>query len=389
MTDKSKQNQYGESDSLTPGESREILKHNRKLSAKYERLRHRRNIPSEEYLSSMKNSANVAEIENLKTYFFTESGTVKAADGVTFSIPRGKTVGVVGESGCGKSVVGLSLMRLIQHQRGQIVDGSIRFDTGDIVYDIAKLPENLMKNLRGSRVSMIFQEPMTCLNPVIRIGSQLGEVFALDNIGKSRREIKELSTEALRGVGIANAEGVYKMYPHELSGGMRQRVMIAMALSRGPRLVVADEPTTALDVTVQAQILDLLRTLREKANTGVMLITHDLGVVAEMADTVVVMYAGRVVERGAVSDIFNDARHPYTVGLMKSKPALVKNGEKLYNIPGKVPDPVNLPDHCYFYDRCDRRTDKCKDVYPAETRTADEHYVSCYHAESENTEKED
>jgi len=237
------------------------------------------------------------EFDNLHTYFFTDIGTVKAVDGVTFEIPKGRTVGVVGESGCGKSVTALSLMQLVQRPQGQIVKGSIRFDIGNKVVDIAKTPTAVMETIRGSKASMIFQEPMTSLNPVFRIGDQIDEVIKMHNPHMSEEEIKNLSLEMIDTVGIANNTGVYQMYPHELSGGMRQRIMIAIALSCTPKLIIADEPTTALDVTIQAQILDLLRNLKDKINSSIMLITHDLGVIAEMADYVVVMYAGRIVEK--------------------------------------------------------------------------------------------
>ena len=228
-------------------------------------------------------------------------------------------------------------------------------------------------------MSMIFQEPMTSLNPVFRIGEQVEEVIELhDGEGKSKEEIKARTIELLEMVGIANSEGVYKMYPHELSGGMRQRVMIAMALACNPKIIIADEPTTALDVTIQAQILDLLRNLKNKINSSIMLITHDLGVIAEMADYVVVMYAGRVVEKGTVQEIFANPSHPYTIGLMASKPVIGKKVDKLYSIPGKVPNPVNMPDYCYFRDRCEMRCPECDGKYPCEISLSETHKVSCY-----------
>lgn len=247
----------------------------------------------------MKNPENAVEFDNLHTYFFTDTGVVKSVDGVSFEVPVGKTVGVVGESGCGKSVTSLSLMQLLQRPQGQIVQGEIRLNLGNgKAYDVAKAPGTVMQHLRGNYISMIFQEPMTSLNPVFRIGAQIDEVIALhDGEGKSKEDIKKRTVEMLEMVGIANSQGVYEMYPHELSGGMRQRVMIAMALACNPKVIIADEPTTALDVTIQAQILDLLRSLKDRINSSIMLITHDLGVIAEMADYVVVMYAGRVVER--------------------------------------------------------------------------------------------
>ena len=306
---------------------------------------------------------------------------MKAVNGVSFNIPQGETVGVVGESGCGKSVTSLSLMQLVQRPQGQIVEGAIRFNTGDKVYDIAKTPIEVMQHIRGSQVSMIFQEPMTSLNPVFRIGMQLDEVIELHRPDMTKEQRKARSIEMLELVGIANSEGVYSMYPHELSGGMRQRVMIAMALACSPRLIIADEPTTALDVTIQAQILDLLRELKDKINSSIMLITHDLGVIAEMADYVVVMYAGRIIEKGTAADIFHDPRHPYTIGLMRSKPVVNKTVDRLYNIPGSVPNPVNMPDYCYFRDRCDRCTKVCDGAYPEEIQVSPTHFVSCYNWE--------
>ena len=236
-----------------------------------------------------------------------------------------------------------------------------------------------MQKLRGNYMSMIFQEPMTSLNPVFRIGAQLDEVIALhDGEGKTPEDIKARSIHLLEMAGIANSEGVYKMYPHELSGGMRQRVMIAMALSCNPRLIIADEPTTALDVTIQAQILDLLRNLKDKINSSIMLITHDLGVIAEMADYVVVMYAGRVVEKGTAQEIFANPAHPYTIGLMASKPMVGKKVDKLYSIPGKVPNPINMPNYCYFKDRCEMSVEGCQGEYPHMIQLSPTHMVSCY-----------
>jgi peptide/nickel transport system ATP-binding protein len=327
----------------------------------------------------MHDENNAVEFDNLHTYFFTDAGTVKAVDGVSFEVPIGKTVGVVGESGCGKSVTSLSLMQLLQRPQGQVVEGEIRLNIGDKAYNVTNVPTEKMQHLRGNFMSMIFQEPMTSLNPVFRIGYQIDEVIALhDGEGKSKEDIKARTIELLEMVGIANSEGVYKMYPHELSGGMRQRVMIAMALACNPRVIIADEPTTALDVTIQAQILDLLRQLKDKINSSIMLITHDLGVIAEMADYVVVMYAGRVVEKGTAQDIFTNPSHPYTIGLMASKPVVGKHVDKLYSIPGKVPNPINMPNYCYFKDRCEMCVEKCSGEYPCEISLSDTHKVSCY-----------
>lgn len=363
---------------LSAKESRRISKENRRITNQFEKERKRRNVPESEYLTTMHDPNNAVEFDNLHTYFFTDAGTVKSVDGVSFEVPIGKTVGVVGESGCGKSVTSLSLMQLIQRPQGQIVEGEIRLNLGNNkAYNIVKTPNEKMKDLRGNYVSMIFQEPMTSLNPVFRIGEQVDEVIALHE-EKSKEEIKARTIELLKMVGIANSEGVYQMYPHELSGGMRQRVMIAMALACSPKIIIADEPTTALDVTIQAQILDLLRNLKDKINSSIMLITHDLGVIAEMADYVVVMYAGRVVEKGTVRDIFTNPSHPYTIGLMASKPVVGKQVDRLYSIPGKVPNPVNMPNYCYYKDRCEMCVQGCEGEYPKEISLSKEHKVSCY-----------
>ena len=364
---------------LSGKESRRISKENRKITAALEKKRKRKNVPESEYLTEMKNPENTVEFENLRTYFYTDAGTVKSVDSVSFSVPMGKTVGVVGESGCGKSVTSLSLMQLLQRPQGQIVDGAIRLNTGDKVYDITKTPETVMQHLRGNFMSMIFQEPMTSLNPVFKIGDQVDEVLLFHKSGDETKEAaKKRTIELLEMVGIANSEGVYNMYPHELSGGMRQRIVIAMALACSPKLIIADEPTTALDVTIQAQILDLLRGLKDKINSSIMLITHDLGVIAEMADYVVVMYSGRVVEAGTAKEIFSNPSHPYTIGLMASKPVVGKHVEKLYSIPGKVPNPINMPNYCYFRDRCDKRKGCCDGAYPGEISLSETHRVSCY-----------
>lgn len=362
---------------ISAKELRKISRENRRITNELEKERNRKNVPIEEYTTQMRDPNNVVEFDNLHTYFFTDIGTVKAVDGVSFDVPIGKTVGVVGESGCGKSVTSLSLMQLLQRPQGQIVEGEIRFNAGDKVYNIAKTPTEVMYNIRGNHISMIFQEPMTSLNPVFRIGFQLDEVTKLHNPEMSDEAVKQRSLEMIKMVGIGNP-GVYNMYPHELSGGMRQRIMIAMALACSPRLIIADEPTTALDVTIQAQILDLLRNLKDQINSSIMLITHDLGVIAEMADFVVVMYAGRVVERGTAHEVFNSPAHPYTRGLMESKPVINKRVERLYSIPGSVPNPINMPDYCYFRDRCERRIGKCDGVYPQEFRISDTHFASCY-----------
>jgi len=363
---------------LTARQSRLISRENRKTMRLFEKRNNRKDVPELEYVTEMRDPANVVEFEDLHTYFFTDTGTVKAVDGVTFEVPSGKTVGVVGESGCGKSVTSLSLMQIVQRPQGQIVSGAIRFDTGEKVIDITKVPLRMMQSIRGNQISMIFQEPMTSLNPVFRIGLQVDEVISLHNPQMSKEKVKARTIEMLETVSIANCEGVYRMYPHELSGGMRQRIMIAMALACNPRLIIADEPTTALDVTIQAQILDLLRNLKTKVNSSIMLITHDLGVIAEMADFVVVMYAGRIVEKGTVQEVFKNPSHPYTIGLMASKPAVNRKVERLYSIPGNVPNPINMPDYCYFKDRCEKSLRVCEGEYPKEIRLSPTHYVSCY-----------
>ena len=373
---------------LSAKESRLISKRNRKITNEFEKKRKRKNVPESEYLTQMHNPDNAVEFDNLHTYFFTDAGTVKSVDGVTFDVPVGKTVGIVGESGCGKSVTSLSLMQLLQRPQGQTVEGEIRLNLGEKAYDVTKTPQEKMQSIRGNYVSMIFQEPMTSLNPVFRIGRQVDEVIELhDGEGKSKEEIKARTIELLEMVGIANSEGVYKMYPHELSGGMRQRVMIAIALACNPKIIIADEPTTALDVTIQAQILDILRQFKDKINSSIMLITHDLGVIAEMADYIVVMYAGRVVEKGTAEEIFEHPSHPYTIGLMDSKPVVGKQVDKLYSIPGKVPNPINMPNYCYFKDRCEMCVGACDGAYPPEISLSATHKVSCYRYCEEKGEK--
>lgn len=380
MFNKEKQKKPEDQNYISARESRLISRENKRITNEIEKKRDRTNVTESEYTTSMKDNNNVVEFDNLHTYFFTDIGTVKAVDGVSFEIPFGKTVGVVGESGCGKSVTSLSLMQLVQRPQGQIVEGTIRLNLGDKALDIAKTPTYIMEKIRGNFVSMIFQEPMTSLNPVFRIGEQIDEVIKLHN-EMNNEEVKNRCIEMLDLVGIANSKGVYKMYPHELSGGMRQRVMIAMALACSPKLIIADEPTTALDVTIQAQILDLLRELKDKINSSIMLITHDLGVIAQMADYVVVMYAGRIVEKGTAEDIFYNPAHPYTIGLMASKPVVNQEKDRLFSIPGNVPNPINMPNYCYFRDRCDRSIDQCNGAYPKEIQLSKTHFVSCYRYE--------
>ena len=363
---------------LSGKEVRAIAKANAKVMRELEAKKFRK-CDESEYLTEMKDPENILEIDGLHSYFFTDQGVVKAVNGVSFEIPAGTTVGVVGESGCGKSVTSMSVMRLLQGPTGQIVDGHIRFRSNDgKVYDIAEMPMSEIHRIRGNQISMIFQEPMTSLNPVFTIGEQLDEVTLIHVPGATKESAKAKSLEMLELVGIAAPERVYASFPHELSGGMRQRVMISMALACNPRLIIADEPTTALDVTIQAQILDLLRDLKEKINGSIMLITHDLGVIAEMADYVVVMYAGKVIERGTASEIFHDPRHPYTIGLQKSKPTMNSDSDTLFNIPGNVPNPVNMPTHCYFKERCDKCIAKCSGDYPCMVQVSPTHYVACH-----------
>ena len=372
-------NEKKKSSYISGKESRNISRFNRRVTKKLEAQRADANKDPALDTTKMRDENNVVEFDNVCTYFCSDVGTVKAVDGVSFVIPKCSTVGVVGESGCGKSVTSLSLMQLLQRPSGQTVGGEIRFNQDDgTALNIVNTPTAKMQEIRGNMISMIFQEPMTSLNPVFRIGDQVDEVTVLHNPEMTKEEVKQRTLDMLELVGIANKEGVYKMYPHELSGGMRQRVMIAIALACSPKLIIADEPTTALDVTIQAQILDLLQNLKDKLNSSIMLITHDLGVVAGMADYVVVMYAGRVVEKGTADDIFHHPAHPYTIGLMKSKPVVGKKVDALYNIPGSVPNPVNMPNYCYFRDRCEMRCDQCDGRYPPEIRISDTHVVSCY-----------
>lgn len=313
------------------------------------------------------------EVKNLKTHFYTEDGVVPAVDGVDFKINRGETLAVVGESGSGKSVSSLSILRLIPDPPGKIVEGDILFDGESL---LAKSDEE-MRNIRGNRISMIFQEPMTSLNPVFRIGNQISESLVLHQ-GMNAKEALAQSIKLLTLVGIPEAERRVQQYPHELSGGMRQRVMIAMALACKPELLIADEPTTALDVTIQNQILELMKDLKEKVNTSILLITHDLGVVAEMADRVVVMYAGQVVEEADVFTIFENPKHPYTEGLLRSMPTHEKRTGKLHTIEGVVPNPLRLPPGCRFAPRCQYATELCHQEMPEVTHIAEGELVRCW-----------
>ena len=437
--DKSTDNHY-----LSGREVRAIAKENGKIMRTLEKKKFRK-APESEYVTEMRDPNNILEIDDLHTYFFTDQGVVKAVNGVSIDVPTNSVVGIVGESGCGKSVTSMSVMQLLQGPTGQIFSGSIRFKSLDFkrdekgnpipiyerdeegnilstvkkdkngnvvfnkdgfpimipaqavnesgvyayemeekVFDIAQMPIHEVHRIRGRQIAMIFQEPMTSLNPVFTIGNQLDEVVFIHTPDATKEMAKNRSLEMLSLVGIDKSERVYNSYPHELSGGMRQRVMIAMALACDPRLIIADEPTTALDVTIQAQILDLLRDLKQRINGSIMLITHDLGIIAEMADYVVVMYAGRVIEKGTVQEIFHNPMHPYTIGLQKSKPTMDSNTDTLFNIPGNVPNPVNMPNYCYFKDRCSRCIDKCNGDYPCMVQVSPTHYVACHLYEEEN-----
>ncbi|MDC0033506.1 ABC transporter ATP-binding protein [Alphaproteobacteria bacterium] len=312
------------------------------------------------------------EIKDLSTSFFTSDGEVKAVDGVTFNIEAGKTMGLVGESGCGKSVTALSVMQLLAKGVGRLVGGEINYQ-GD---NLANFSEDRMREIRGNEISMIFQEPMTSLNPVFSIGEQIMESVILHQ-KVSKKEARERAVDMLRLVKIAEPEKRLKDFPHQLSGGMRQRVMIAMALSCNPTLLMADEPTTALDVTIQAQILELIGELQEKLGMAVLLITHDLGVVAEQADEVAVMYAGKIVERAVPEIIFSRPLHPYTIGLMNSLPGVVGKTVRLEAIPGIVPSPLDWPSGCRFRTRCERADDACASDQPPLIEVEPDHWVAC------------
>ena len=319
---------------------------------------------------------NILEVKGLKTQFFTEAGVVRAVDGVDFNVRRGEVLGIVGESGCGKSVTSLSIMKLVGHP-GEIVAGQILFDNQDLV----DAPESTMVKIRGNRISMIFQQPQSSLNPVFRVGSQLTEVLYVHQ-KMDKEEAYERAVELLTIVGIPEPVSRMDAYPHELSGGMAQRVMIAMALACVPELLIADEPTTALDVTIQAQILDLMRNLRTKVDTAIILITHDLGVVAEMCDRVVVMYAGRIVEEAPINELFESPKHPYTAALIGSTPVLGEADKELTTIPGSVPNLINLPKGCKFAARCQARVENeleiCTEEDPELMQISQGRWVRCW-----------
>lgn len=309
------------------------------------------------------------EVKDLKSYFYTYEGVVKAVDGVSFYIRDGELFGLVGETGCGKSVTALSVMRLLDPP-GRIVSGEVLFEG----IDILKLSEDEMQKIRGKRISMIFQDPTSSLNPLMKVGDQIAELLEKDGKGFDRRRIIEL----LKLVRMPSPERVIDSYPFELSGGMRQRAMIAMMLASNPKLLIADEPTTALDVTTQAQILNLLREMRERLGLSIWLITHDLGIVAELCDRVCVMYAGKVVECGSVKEIFKEPLHPYTKGLLRSIPSIYSKSERLLSIPGTVPDLINPPSGCRFHSRCDKAKELCLNVEPEGVRLGETHLVFCH-----------
>jgi oligopeptide/dipeptide ABC transporter ATP-binding protein len=323
---------------------------------------------------------SLLQINNLTTVFQTEDGPLPAVDNISFKIKSGEILGLVGESGCGKSVTALSILRLISPP-GKITHGEILFEGSDLL----KLSDKEMQKIRGRKISMIFQEPMTSLNPVLSIGNQIGETLIIHK-GYKKKEARQAAIELLRAVKIPDAEKRVDQYPHQFSGGMRQRVMIAMAIACRPALLIADEPTTALDVTIQAQILDLLKSLRAEFGLSILLITHALGVVAEAADRVIVLYAGKIAEEAPVRELFENPQHPYTVGLLDSIPKLVLSGEKakrLKTIEGNVPDLIHLPAGCSFYERCRSRMDVCKTAFPSEVWLNPEHRVACYAVSNE------
>lgn len=314
----------------------------------------------------------ILTVKNLRAYFYTEDGIVKAVDGVDFEVFQGETLGIVGESGCGKSVTSLSILRILD-EKGKIVEGSIIFDGNDLT----KIPEESMRKIRGKDIAMIFQEPMVALNPVFTIGEQIVEAIVLHQ-KVDETTAKKMAVDLLRKVGIPEPEKRINEYPHELSGGMRQRAMIAMALSCKPKILIADEPTTALDVTIQAQIMELMKQLQKEYGMAIILITHDMGVIAENADRVVVMYAGKAVEYTDVKTLFNDPKHPYTWGLLHAIPRLDVEQTRLYNIPGIVPNPLKFPSGCKFHPRCEFAQEKCSVEEPELIEVVNGHFVRCF-----------
>ena len=372
---------------LTLKESRAIIKSNLKEMKRLEKIKREKKTP-EMFTTVMKSNDNVLEIDGLQTCFFTDNGVVRSVNNISFDVPKNSVVGLVGESGCGKSVTSLSIMQLVQAPQGQVIGGEIRFNSDELgnnengekmCYDVTKMPTLDMCRIRGKDISMIFQEPMTSLNPVFTVGYQIEEVFYLNNPEATKEEARQKAIDMLSLVGIPMPETIIDYYPHQLSGGMRQRVMIAIALTGEPKLIIADEPTTALDVTIQSQILKLLQRVQKSCGASILLITHDLGVVAEMADYVVVMYAGKIVEKGTVYEIFDNPMHPYTIGIQKAKPSLASDAdEELYSIPGNVPNPINIPDECLFKGRCNKKCGKCGGKYPKEIKITETHSVFCH-----------
>ena len=325
----------------------------------------------------MINTGTILSVEGLKTYFTTEDGVVKAVDGISFDLKRGETLGIVGESGSGKSVTNLSIMRLIPEPPGQIAAGKVILDGVDVL----EMPIDDVRKIRGKRIAMIFQDPMTSLNPFLKISTQLMEVTQL-HLGHTKQQAFDHAVKMLKMVGLSDAEQRINGYPHEFSGGMRQRVMIAMALSCDPELLIADEPTTALDVTIQAQILELIRDLKDRMGTSVILITHDLGVVAGMTDNIVVMYAGKIFEQAPTGELFARPANPYTKGLLRSVPDPAhEQGKELYQIPGLPPDVADLPPGCPFAERCDRAEDICRSEFPPFVRVSEHHHSLCHFAQ--------
>ena len=382
---------------LTLKESRAIISSNLREMKRLEKIKRQKKTP-DQFTSVMRSNDNVLEIEDLETCFFTDNGVVRSVNKISFDVPKDSIVGLVGESGCGKSVTSLSIMQLVQAPQGQVVGGEIRFNSDELsptedgrerCYDVTKMPTLDMCRIRGKDISMIFQEPMTSLNPVFTVGYQIEEVFYLNNPEGTKEEARQKAIDMLTMVGIPMPETIVNYYPHQLSGGMRQRVMIAIALTGNPKLIIADEPTTALDVTIQSQILKLLKKVQGECGASIMLITHDLGVVAEMADYVVVMYAGKIVEKGTVYDIFDNPLHPYTVGIQKAKPSLASDAaEELYSIPGNVPNPINIPDECLFKGRCGKRCAGCEGKpYPKEIKVSETHSVFCHLYDEEGGEE--
>ncbi|MFF2014447.1 ABC transporter ATP-binding protein [Paenibacillus sp. NPDC058177] len=316
---------------------------------------------------------NLMRIDGLSTHFFTEDGEVKAVDDVSFRVREGETVCIVGESGCGKSVTAMSIMGLVESPGGKVTSGSIEFQGEDLL----QLDKHTLRSTRGHELAMIFQEPMSSLNPVIKIGEQIMEPLRV-HLKLNKKEARAKAIELISQVGISRPEQIADSYPHELSGGMLQRIMIAIAISCGPKLLIADEPTTALDVTIQAQILDMLRQFKADSGMSILLITHDLGVVAEMADYVIVMYSGKIVEEGEVVELFSNPKHPYTRGLLKSKPVINQRQEELYSIPGQVPNPLELAPSCYFHDRCEHCMPVCRSKEPVLQDVDNGQKVSCW-----------